>query len=480
MAKEIMSAIVCVPDPDLYTDPNLQLHYEELVHDLGHIWERVPEDNLTPPSSCTTALGDATDYKNADPTEDPFWEGVARELEAQVGHLFSDPPQPPWPDQQIKTERSPDGCSKSTELTSCKPVGDWVKDVLPDHLEKEETEKEKMSWSSVKSRRRVPEKTSPRSEAAGRPPAAQLYSHLKQLLLSVPSPDTVLSADPIAQEETLKRQQAAVDRARMRQPTLFEDLFYVHPRAGACSAGSEEESHCPISGKKPYAENSVSEVICQLSSTDCVSTSQEYTSISYQRPDLMRRQEAVYLADSDRLARDARRHALYRSDAVPGKLAKVSVDLTDLVPGFAKALGKYHLLNVFFPDPGADLYGVVYSLSDLLVALGFRTGGSANNAVSSVLVSDDLSTELKSRVVRLTVSRRQQQTTTGHREYFSDIHTLRQFCLAFGLRQRKLGGSGASQTSSSLCSRIRTQLADDRISTDLALRLLCGVYVSFS
>ena len=109
-------------------------------------------------------------------------------------------------------------------------------------------------------------------------------------------------------------------------------------------------------------------------------------------------------------------------------------------------------------------------VAGVLASIEYRLGGSCNQAVTTMLGSTFLPTELKLRVVSLAVRHTKTQSV---REHFVDCHAMKQFLLAFGFKQvlSPNGGVGGVGSSNALCTRLRMKLADEHVRTELSLKL---------
>lgn len=197
---------------------------------------------------------------------------------------------------------------------------------------------------------------------------------------------------------------------------------------------------------------------------DNVRTSRDYLEIAFQDDTVAQIHELIYETDEGRVCRDLRRQTLYKYGLMQGELLRAKLDLTDVVPGFA-ALGE-HCIYMFY---GVDSYGPVFSIHGVLGALGYRSGGSTDQAVRALV--EGLPLELKNRVVPV-------YTNKAHtsREMFADLFTMRAVLLAFGISKQQRAGKGGVRPSSSSGNRVMglicEALSKREVTVKLTMRLL--------
>lgn len=289
------------PQPGLFLDPELQKLYESWTQEHYPLWTTVRTPS-PPPPQVQQQLEPLPGYipdAVLNPVEtDAFWSQLEKDLEGVFPECASMPQ-----DQQ-----------QQMLSTSFPPTVDLSS--RPSSSNSDE------SSSSNKIRKGL--EASPRQQQQ-----REQEAYLKQCLM--PAQALCAEGERAAGEQqgedreaqTLWRQQVGVVSCQFLEPRETVDNFIVRPSRGLRrDEEGEEDTYCPISGRKPYDDSTVSRVVPHSSHTTCASTFQEYTSISFQRPDLLAGQEARYLTDDARLARDTRRQVLYRTEGVQGQLFK--------------------------------------------------------------------------------------------------------------------------------------------------------------
>lgn len=182
-----------------------------------------------------------------------------------------------------------------------------------------------------------------------------------------------------------------------------------------------------------------------------------YTELSMKSPEVLDLQEDIYLGDSTRVVRDLARQSRFRRGNVSGDLVEAVVDLNNVVPGFDD-LGT-HGIPVYMTH---DAYGPLYSLNRIMIAFGYRSGGSADQVVR--IAVDAMPTEVRLRVVP--VNMKITRTGIKSKEYMTDVHALKSFLIGFGCLERQPNG---------VCAQIKKALVDERVSTDVCKRFLYSV-----
>lgn len=267
-----------------------------------------------------------------------------------------------------------------------------------------------------------------------------------------------------------------------REQTLRCPLQRASELPGGCASNNS-----PVGGnafvvrpdrEDPYEAQrcgNVKRVIYLIVIEDCAKMSTEYHGTIFTSRHHFNETDKLYVDQQERVARDIRRQTHYNTEDPAwlsgGQFLYAHVDFNDVIPGF-QALG-IHKVQVYMPNDRLDNYGPLFSLNGILMALGYRAGGSSAVCLSAMLRSDCLPTEIRMRLITLTTNQLRSQR---FREFFLDIQALKYFLVAFGYKHQTAGGKasngGKELSSNSVAARIRLQLCSEFVATDVSLRLL--------